>query len=139
MKEYEYIVLATNEYLSHLVAATICMENYHSGENFSKFFMKLFYMFDELRKDFSKRYANSEDEELLIAKAKTEFRISRENALKDLINDLNDINDSIDYKEEIKAYMELIEKEDVETLEMQIMLYPHLISLIRNTEEREQN
>lgn len=139
MKEYEYIVLATNEYLSHLVAATICMENYHSGENFSEFFKKLFFMFDELRNDFSKRYTSSEDDEILIAKAKTEFRISRENALKNLINDLNSINNSIDYKEEIKKYMELIEKEDVETLEMQIMLYPHLISLIRNTEEREQN
>lgn len=139
MKEYEYIVLATNEYLSHLVAATICMENYHSGENFSEFFKKLFFMFDELRNDFSKRYTSSEDDEILIAKAKTEFRISRENALKNLINDLNSINNSIDYKEEIKKYMELIEKEDVETLEMQIMLYPHMISLIRNTEEREQN
>lgn len=139
MKEYEYIVLATNEYLSHLVAATICMENYHSGENFSEFFKKLFFMFDELRNDFSKRYTSSEDDEILIAKAKTEFRISRENALKNLINDLNSINNSIDYKEEIKKYMELIEKEDVETLEMQIMLYSHLISLIRNTEEREQN
>ena len=33
MKEYEYIVLATNEVFSHMITSTICLENYLNDAN----------------------------------------------------------------------------------------------------------
>lgn len=136
MEEYEYIVLATDEFISHFVAKTICLENYNDETDYSDDFKKIFKFFKALRCDYKERYSGDICE-IDISRLKTEFRFKREEILQEFILELSKIDDSIDYKSKVKEYFEQIEKEDVETLEMQLMVYPYLISLLRNKEESE--
>lgn len=136
MGEYEYIVLATDEILSHFVAKTICLENYNDEISYSEDFKLVFKMFGNLKQDYDKRYCNS-TEIMDVAKIKAEFRLRREEILKDFILNLSEIDGSIDFASKAKEYFNRIENEDVETLEMQLMVYPYLISLLRNKEESE--
>ena len=44
-----------------------------------------------------------------------------------------------EYTDKVKEYYNNIENEDVETLEMQLMIYPYLLSLVRQKEENKEN
>lgn len=47
MKEYEYIILATDEIFSHMITSVICLENYRR-DNLDGVFRNIFVMFNEL-------------------------------------------------------------------------------------------
>lgn len=141
MKEYEYIVLATDEIFSHMVSSVICMENYYN-ETIGNSFRKIFAAFNELRSEFKAHTrVNSEPEDDAMENAKycMKFRHKREEILRSYIEELKFIDNSIDYDDKVREYYDNIEKEDVETLEMQLMVYPYLLSLIRKNEEDREN
>ena len=48
---------------------------------------------------------------------------------------MDNIDDTIDYRQEAGNFYNNLEKEDVETLEMQLMVYPYLLSVLRKKEE----
>jgi hypothetical protein len=135
MKEYEYIVLATNEIFSHMISSVICLENYYN-ESIDNSFRNIFAAFNELRDDYKAHMSeNVDDERMQLAKFRMRCRYKREEILKSYIEELKEIDNSIDYDDKVKEYYGRIEKEDVETLEMQLMVYPYLLSLIRKNEE----
>lgn len=139
MKEYEYIVLATNEVFTHLITSAICLENYFNDSNEGAF-RNTFTMFNEFRMDYKETIKNAEvrnhDEvQLESARFKVKCRILREEIIKSFVKELQIINDTIDYEKEIQEYYNRIEKEDVETLELMLMIYPYLLSLVRKNEE----
>ena len=141
MKEYEYIVLATNEIFSHMLSNVICLESYYN-DCIDNSFRNIFKMFNELRDDYKEQSrSSSEDpnETIETAKFRIKCRYKREEILESYIEELKEIDSSIDYDKEIRDYYSRIEKEDVETLEMQLMIYPYLISLIRKKEENEES
>lgn len=137
MKEYEYIVLATNEIFSHMLSSVICLESYYN-DSMDNSFRNIFVIFNQLREDYRKNSKN-DDELMEIAKFKIKCRYKREEILRSYVEELKEIDDSIDYDEKIRGYFNTIEKEDVETLEMQLMVYPYLLSLIRKKEENKEN
>lgn len=141
MKEYEYIVLVTDEVFSHMISSVICLENYFN-ESIDNSFRKIFTMFNEIRKDFKQNFQQDVgiiDESLEIAKFKIKCRSKREEILQGYIEELKEIDPSIDYLQQTREYYDRIEKEDVETLEMQLMVYPYLLSLIRKKEENKES
>lgn len=139
MKEYEYIVLATNEIFSHMITSIICLENYYN-ETIDDGFRKVFKYFNELRTDFKEHVnsSNNENQQMELAKCRFRCRCKREEMLESYILELKEIDDSIDYEGKVKEYFCRIEKEDVETLEMQLMIYPYLLSLVRKNEENKE-
>lgn len=137
MKEYEYIVLATDEIFSHMISSIICLENYYN-ESIDDSFRNIFVEFNELRQDYKKNVdagLHDGEQKMQLAKYKMRCRHKREEILESYIAELKEIDDSIDYVERVRDYYKKIEKEDVETLEMQLMLYPYLLSLVRKNEE----
>ena len=137
MKEYEYIVLATDEIFSHMISSIICLENYYN-ECIDNSFRNIFVEFNELRQDYKKNVdagLHDGEQKMQLAKYKMRCRYKREEILESYIAELKKIDDSIDYVERVRDYYKKIEKEDVETLEMQLMLYPYLLSLVRKNEE----
>lgn len=133
MKEYEYIVLATNEIFSHMLSSVICLESYYN-DSIDNSFRNIFAIFNQLREDYRENSEN-DDELMQIAKFRMKCRYKREEILRSYVEELKEIDASINYDEEIRNYFNRIEKEDVETLEMQLMIYPYLLSLIRKNEE----
>lgn len=141
MKEYEYIVVVTNEIFSHLISSTICLENYFN-ESIDDSFRNLFTYFNEVRKDYKKNIGENSQggsEKLDVAKVTARCRYMREKILESYIKELEKIDESINFREKTAEYYKKIEKEDVETLEMQLMIYPYLLTLIRNNEEGKEN
>ncbi len=141
MKEYEYIVLATNEIFSHMISSVICLENYYN-ESIDNSFRNIFVAFNELRKDYKTHMSvelDSEDERMQLARFRTRCRHKREEILESYIEELKELDNSIDYDSKVREYYRRIEKEDVETLEMQLMIYPYLMSLVRKNEEGKAN
>lgn len=141
MKEYEYIVLATNEIFSHMISSIICLENYYN-ECIDNSFRNIFVEFNELRQDYKKNVDagfHDDKQKMQLAKYRMRCRHKREEILESYIAELKELDDSIDYVERVKDYYKKIEKEDVETLEMQLMLYPYLLSLVRKNEESKGN
>lgn len=137
MKEYEYIVLATDEIFSHMISSIICLENYYN-ESIDDSFRNIFVEFNEIRQDYKKNVdagLHDGEQKMQLAKYKMRCRHKREEILESYIAELKEIDDSIDYVERVRDYYKKIEKEDVETLEMQLMLYPYLLSLVRKNEE----
>ena len=51
MKEYEYMVLVTDEIFSHIITSVICLENY-TRSDLSGAFRKLFSLYNELREEY---------------------------------------------------------------------------------------
>ena len=70
------------------------------------------------------------------ARFQAQCREQKEKLLKKYIDELKEIDAEINYEEEIKKYYIALEQEDVQTPEMYLSIYPFLISLIRNKEER---
>ncbi len=139
MKEYEYIVLATNEIFSHMISSVICLENYYN-ESIDNSFRNIFAAFNELRDDYKEHMSMAgDDERMQLAKFRMRCRHKREEILESYIEELKELDNSIDYDDKIREYYGRIEKEDVETLEMQLMIYPYLLSLVRKNEESREN
>lgn len=137
MKDYEHMIIAIDELISHNVAGIICMENYKNCY-FPNGFRKVFDSFCEIRKEYEEnREKYLEDGSLRIEKAKfqAECRKKKEELLRNFIEELKVINSEIDYEEAIKTYYTVLEQEDVQTPEMYLSIYPFLISLIREKEE----
>ena len=64
-------------------------------------------------------------------------RCKREEIIESYIVELENIDPSIDYRRLLDELYQKMEKEDTEDLEMQLMIYPYLLSEIRKKEERE--
>ena len=140
MKEYEYIVEATNEIFSHMISSVICLENYKRSDVLKGSFRHLFHMFGELREDYRKCMEEdslSQNIDIQEAHLKMKCRIKREEIMKRFITELEYIDKTIDYKEKSTEFYSKLDNEDVETLEMQLMIYPYLLSQIRKKEENE--
>lgn len=138
MKEYEYIVLATDEVFSHIISSVICLENYFN-DSIEDSFRNVFTMFNEIREDYKRHSQNDDNEKIEFAKFSTKCRCKREEILESYIEELKGIDNSINYDDKVKEYYNNIENEDVETLEMQLMIYPYLLSLVRQKEENKEN
>lgn len=139
MKEYEYIVEATNEVFSHMISSVICLENYMRTDRPRGAFKHIFRMFNEFREDYKDnvKLDDIENDDLQEAKLKAKCRIKREEIISRYIKDLERIDGTIDYKKKASEFYDRLENEDVETLEMQLMIYPYLLSEIRKKEELE--
>lgn len=136
MKNYEHMMIAVEECLCHEIAAAICLENYR-GKSLPKAFQKAFEMFSEYRKDFEqnqKRYEKDSVDDRIRFQMKC--RKQREEILDGFLKDLKAIRADIDYGQEVKRYLEKLDKENVQTPEMVIGLYPMLITQIRKKEEK---
>lgn len=138
MKEYEYIVLATDEVFCHIISSVICLENYFN-DSIDDSFRNVFAMFNEIREDYKRHSKNDDNEKLEFSKFSTKCRCKREEILESYIEELKEIDNSINYDDKVKEYYNNVEKEDVETLEMQLMIYPYLLSLVRKKEESKEN
>ncbi len=136
MKEYEYIVLAIDEIFSHMITSVICLENY-KRDDLSGVFRNVFKMFNELREDYKQLSNDSQNvpEDILDAQLKTKCRYKREEIFDGFIKEMQNIDETIDYKKKILDFYTDLENEDVETLEMQLMVYPYLLSIVREKEE----
>jgi hypothetical protein len=55
------------------------------------------------------------------------------------VEELKNIKPDIDYETEIKRYKACLEEQDIQTQEMQLSIYPWLISIIRDGEEKSEN
>ncbi len=140
MKEYEYIVEATNDIFSHMISSVICLENYKRSDNLKGSFRHIFHMFLELREDYQECVKENDPAlgtEILDAQLKIKCRVKREEIIKRFITELKFINSKIDYEQKLSEFYEKLENEDVETLEMQLLVYPYLLSQIRGEEEKE--
>lgn len=141
MNEYEFMMLAVDEVISHDIAAVICMENYKNCY-LPRGFRKAFDLFCELRKGYEQNKEILQDEEketMAVARLQTECRIKREEILSKFILELKNIEPEIDYEKAIEQYLSKMGQEDIQTIEMQLMMYPYLISLIREREEKVDN
>lgn len=140
MKEYEYIVEATNEIFSHMISSVICLENYKRSNDLKGSFRHIFHMFGELRQDYKECVEKndlSQNIDVLDAQLKMKCRIKREEIIKRYITELEYIDGTVDYKKKSSEFYNKLDNEDVETLEMQLMIYPYLLSEIRKKEENE--
>lgn len=138
MHDYEHMMLAIDELISHNVAGIICMENYKNCY-FPNGFRKVFDSFCEIREDYEKnreKYLNEESEIIERTKFQAQCREKKEKLLRDFIDELKEIDSEIDYEKEVKEYYITLEQEDVQTPEMYLSIYPYLISLIREKEEK---
>lgn len=139
MYDYEYLLVAIDEVLCHNVAAIICMENYKNcylPKGFKKIF-DLFCEFIDEHESHKKNTSQTEDElKLAMIKFQSECHIKQEDILKLFIKELKGIDSNIDYEKEVEKYIEDLAQQDVQSPEMQLLIYPYLISLIREREER---
>lgn len=138
MKEYEYMVLVTDKIFSHIITSVICLENY-TRSDLSGAFRKLFSLYNELREEYYelKRDVKEIPEEVQDAQLLLRSRCKREEIIESYIVELENIDPSIDYRRLLDELYQKMEKEDTEDLEMQLMIYPYLLSEIRKKEERE--
>ena len=84
-----------------------------------------------------KRDVKEIPEEVQDAQLLLRSRCKREEIIESYIVELENIDPSIDYRRLLDELYQKMEKEDTEDLEMQLMIYPYLLSEIRKKEERE--
>ena len=96
-------------------------------------------MYNELREEYYelKRDVKEIPEEVQDAQLLLRSRCKREEIIESYIVELENIDPSIDYRRLLDELYQKMEKEDTEDLEMQLMIYPYLLSEIRKKEERE--
>lgn len=135
MKDYEHMMIAIEEFISHDIAATICIENYY-GKSIPKSFRNVFDIFSLYREDYEQnkeRYENSSMD------CKIQFQMrcrkKKEEMLGWFLKELEKINSDIDFGQQVANYLNDLEAENIQTSEMTLDIYPMLISLIRNNEE----
>ena len=102
MKEYEYIVLATDEIFSHMITSVICLENYHR-DNLNGVFRNIFAMFNELREAYKNTILlmGNEEEELQRACMKTKCTCKREKILDGFIKEMENTIAAMEMKPDI--------------------------------------
>lgn len=135
MKDYEHMMIATEEFICHDIAAVICVENYH-GKSIPKAFRNVFDIFSLYREDFEQnkeRYENDYIDDKI--QFQMRCRKKKEEMLGCFLKDLERISPGIDFKQEVARYLEDLDNEDIQTSEMTLDIYPMLISLIRKREE----
>lgn len=138
MRDYEHMIVAIDELISHNVSGIICMENYQNCY-FPNGFRKVFDSFCKIREDYEKKrekYLDEKTEIIERAKFQAKCREEKEILLRKYIDELKAIDPEINYEEEVKNYYITLEQEDVQTPEMYLSIYPFLISLIREKEEK---
>jgi len=138
MQDYEHMMVAIDELISHNVVGIICMENYQNCY-FPNGFRKVFDSFCEMREDYEKnkeKYLDEKLEAIERARFQAQCREKKEELLRKFIDELKAIDPEIDYEKEAKNYYITLEREDVQTPEMNLSIYPYLISLIREKEEK---
>ncbi len=138
MKDYEHMVLAIDELISHRVSGIICMESCRSCY-FPKGFRKVFDSFCEIRKDYEDNQEIYSDESMeMVEQTRFQAYCRQEQAeiLNNFIKELEELAPEIDFREEARNYYCALEQEDVQTPEMYLSVYPFLASLISTKEER---
>lgn len=138
MYDYEYMIVAVEELISHNVAGVICMENY-KGCCFPNGFRKVFDSFCEVRDEYEKNREKYLDDSVeIVGKAKFQAlcREKKEKIFKEYIAELKAIDPEINFDNAVKNYYALMEREDIQTQEMSLAIYPYLISLIMDKEEK---
>lgn len=135
MKEYEYISLTVDELFSPLVTSCICLENL-GDKDAGKNFRFMFTLFNKLRQEYQNEFSDETiPEETQAERCKALCKIRKEGIFSDYLARLKQVDSSIDYEKAIQKYREEVSKMDVESLELDLMIYPYLISLIRKEEE----
>ena len=138
MHDYEYMLVAIDEVISHEVAGIICMENYKNCY-FPNGFKKVFDMFCEFQEEYetSKQdFQKEKCQEMEFIKFQSQCRSRKEELLKNFVAELQGIDSSINFIAEVHKYKETLEQQDVQTADMNLSIYPLLISLIREREEK---
>lgn len=138
MWDYEHMMIALDEYICHHIAGVICMENYFDC-SFPKAFRNVFDSFCEFREDYEqnkKKYMDKDKEKTEKIRFQLSCRKKKEELFRSFIENLEKIDSEINYKQSAKDYFETLKNEDVQTPEMYLAVYPMLISLIREKEER---
>lgn len=138
MRDYELMLMAIDEVISHDIAGIICMENYKNCY-FPNGFRKAFELFCEFWKDYEankEQLEGAQSQDMSVVKYRAKCCKKREDILKNYVEELKEIDSSIDYEIELQRYMKLLEEQDVQTQEMYLSVYPLLISLIREKEEK---
>lgn len=135
MKEYEYMLMAIEEYLCHYNTIAICSENY-TGINFPNAHEELFDKFIEILEIYKNQFENKDENEYI---ARCNFRRMREDDLKSFMKDVSKI-DSVNQKcinleDIVKGFLANADKIKNCALEDRVLLYPYIISEIRNREE----
>lgn len=139
MQDYDFMLTAIDEVISHEVAGVICMENYKSCY-FPNGFRRIFDLFCEFWAEYEEKrekFQNKETQKLEFLNFQAECRIKREKILEDFVKELKKIESEIDYEAEIKNYKIALSETDIQNSEMNLSIYPLLISLIRKKEEGE--
>lgn len=138
MKEYEYILMGIEEYLSHYNSMAICVENY-TGINFPNVFDEFFDKYVEM----SNRYKSvvSKMGNDISFEEKCFFSVKRENDFKLFVNSICDmqkmssVDVNININGVIKEYIDVITGLKGCTLEDDLLLYPFIINKLRDGEE----
>lgn len=141
MKEYEYILMGMEEYLSHYNSMAICAENY-TGLNFPNAFDCFFDKYVQISNRFQNNFSKKNDNNFFFIE-KCVFRKKREDDLKlflETINNLQSVNSGVsidvDLNQIVKEYNEIVNNIKGHTLEDELLLYPFIINTIRDGEEK---
>lgn len=138
MQDYEHMVLAIDELISHRVSGIICMESCRNCY-FPKGFRKVFDSFCEIRRDYEEnreKYLDEKKEMVERARFEARCRQEKERILTSFIDELKKLAPDIDFSEKVRNYYCALEQEDVQTPEMYLSVYPFLASLVSAKEER---
>lgn len=136
MKEYEYVLMAIEEYLCHYNTIAICSENY-TGINFPNAHEEFFDKFIEILEMYKKQFANDDENGSI---ARCNLRMMREDDFKSFMKDVSKI-DSVNQKyinleDIVKDFLAGADEIKNFALEDKLLLYPYIISEIRNREEK---
>ncbi len=135
MKEYEFIIKAIEGYWSDQIAATICRESYEQKTKIGGF-QEMFREYGKLHELFSS--GQESDWQLYIDSMKGK----REERLNAFIADLEIEEVGVDIGKIKSRYLEELEKEEDQTVEKRVYIYPYLVEHMRelNSKQRgEQN
>ncbi len=135
VEEYEYILMALEEYLTHYNSMVICLENCGArskGSAYDEFFNQ----FAELRKRYKELDEIDGIDECL---ERSRFRLIKENDFDEYIHNMKQLakksgNES-DVESLIGGFYAKVNSQDVIKLETELAIYPYLLKQIRNQEE----
>lgn len=138
MKEYEYIVIAIEEFLCDNISAIVCLENYNNCQ-FVHGFRNFFYRYRQLHKTYQEKAElfKSKDYEKEKQRYLDECKQNRNEMLEAFIKD-TECYLNIDFKSIVDSYYSELEKEDVITPDKRIYIHKHIISSIsKNSKKKE--
>ncbi len=138
MREYEYIVIAIEEFLCDNIAAIVCLENYNNCQLYGGFrkFFESYRRLHEAYQEKAESFKNSEIEEK--QKFHDECEQNRNKMLDAFIIDANFYSKNIDFKSEVDNYYSKLDEEDIITPEKRIYVHKYLLSLISNNSKEKE-